>query len=145
MRISDWSSDVCSSDLQVRGLPGDGKSSNDPFSAIEGLGELQVIGGKLRIEAPALGILAQLPRIDMRLRVDDERVRIGMRAWMQTDAAPVEARVAFRREDGNGRGYFAANQVDLAARSPLLPAAGVTVAAGSGRSEAWTPNRRPPG
>src|SRR3546814_5939329 len=31
---------------QVRGLPGDGKSSNDPFSAIEGLGELQVIGGK---------------------------------------------------------------------------------------------------
>src|SRR3546814_7865407 len=112
MRISDWSSDVCSSDLelrlrgleltlqrdddgrwQVRGLPGDGKSSNDPFSAIEGLGELQVIGGKLRIEAPALGILAQLPRIDMRLRVDDERVRIGMHAWMQTDAAPLEARV----------------------------------------------------
>src|SRR3546814_6162259 len=96
--MRDWSSDVCSSDLdddgrwQVRGLPGDGKSSNDPFSAIEGLGELQVIGGKLRIEAPALGILAQLPRIDMRLRVDDERVRIGMRAWMQTDAAPVEAR-----------------------------------------------------
>src|SRR3546814_9235969 len=94
MRISDWSSDVCSSDL------------NDPFSAIEGLGELQVIGGKLRIEAPALGILAQLPRIDLRLRVDDERVRIGMRAWMQTDAAPVEARVAFRRQDGNGRGYL---------------------------------------
>src|SRR3546814_11387814 len=123
---------------QVRGLPGDGKSSNDPFSAIEGLGELQVIGGKLRIEAPALGILAQLPRIDMRLRVDDERVRIGMHAWMQTDAAPVEARVAFRREDGNGRGYFAANQVDLSAWSPLLHAAGVTVADGSGRIEAWT-------
>src|SRR3546814_391602 len=123
---------------QVRGLPGDGKSSNDPFSAIEGLGELQVIGGKLRIEAPALGILAQLPRIDMRLRVDDERVRIGMHAWMQTDAAPLEARVAFRREDGNGRGYFIANQVDLSAWSPLLHAAGVTVADGSGRIEAWT-------
>src|SRR3546814_9419158 len=72
----------------------------------------------------------------MRLRVDDERVRIGMRAWMQTDAAPVEARVAFRREDGNGRGYFAANQVDLSAWSPLLHAAGVTVADGSGRIEA---------
>src|SRR3546814_12354929 len=121
MRISDWSSDVCSSDLelrlrgleltlqrdddgrwQVRGLPGDGKSSNDPFSAIEGLGELQVIGGKLRIEAPALGILAQPPRIDMRLRVDDERVRIGMRAWMQTAAAPVEARS--RKTGGFGEG-----------------------------------------
>src|SRR3546814_15225040 len=57
---------------------------------------------------------------------------------MQTDAAPLEARVAFRREDGNGRGYFIANQVDLSAWSPLLHAAGVTVADGSGRSEAWT-------
>src|SRR3546814_4353565 len=74
----------------------------------------------------------------MRLRVDDERVRIGMHAWMQTDAAPLEARVAFRREDGNGRGYFIANQVDLSAWSPLLHAAGVTVADGSGRIEAWT-------
>src|SRR3546814_7696555 len=27
----------------------------------------------------------------MRLRVDDERVRIGMHAWMQTDAAPVRS------------------------------------------------------
>src|SRR3546814_19601615 len=77
----------------------------------------------------------------MRLRVDDERVRIGMRAWMQTDAAPVEARVAFRREAGNGRGSFAANQVDLSAWSPLLHAAGVTVADGTGRIEAWTPLR----
>src|SRR3546814_12302714 len=108
LRISDWSSDVCSSDL------------------------------KLRIEAPALGILAQLPRIDKRLRVDDERVRIGMHAWMQTDAAPLEARVAFRREDGNGRGYFIANQVALSAWSPLLHAAGVPVADGRGRIEAWT-------
>src|SRR3546814_18296070 len=43
---------------QVRGLPGDGKSSNDPFPTIEGLGELQAIGGKLRIEAPGLGGLS---------------------------------------------------------------------------------------
>src|SRR3546814_21014763 len=61
-----------------------------------------------------------------------------MHAWSQTDAGPVEARVALRREDGNGRGYFAANQVDLSAWSPLLHAAGVTVADGSGRIEAWT-------
>src|SRR3546814_5443470 len=58
---------------QVRGLPGDGKSSNDPFSAIEGLGELQVIGGKLRIEAPAPGNLAPLPRI----RTEEGRVGKG--------------------------------------------------------------------
>src|SRR5690606_25403646 len=77
---------------QVRGLPGDRRPGGDPFSALEGLGELQVIGGKLRIQAPALGIDAQVPRIDLRLRVDEQRVRVGMRAWMGHDAAPVEAR-----------------------------------------------------
>src|SRR5690606_34730542 len=40
-------------------------------------------------------------------------------------------------EDGEGRGYVAAKQVDLSAWSPLLHAAGVTVADGSGRIEAW--------
>src|SRR5690606_1850674 len=32
---------------QARGLPGDRKPGGDPFSALEGLGELQVIGGRL--------------------------------------------------------------------------------------------------
>src|SRR3546814_8735031 len=63
---------------------------------------------------------------------------MGMHGGMQTEAGAVEGRGAFRREDGNGRGYVAANQVDLSAWSPLLHAAGVTVADGSGRIEAWT-------
>ncbi|MGN7725778.1 YhdP family protein [Luteimonas sp. 22616] len=123
---------------QVRGLPGDQRSKGDPFSSLEGLGELQVIGGKLRIQAPGLGIDAQVPRIDLRLRVDGQRVRIGARAWMRADAAPVEARADFRRDDGNGHGYVAAKQARLSAWSPLLHAAGVTVADGNGKIEAWT-------
>ena len=123
---------------QVRGLPAAQHATGDPFSSLEGLGELQVIGGKLRIQAPALGIDAQVPRIDLRLRVDGQRVRIGARAWMRDDAAPVEARVDFQRDDGNGRGYVAAKQARLSAWSPLLHAVGVTVADGSGRIEAWT-------
>ena len=122
---------------QVRGLPGDQRPGGDPFSTLEGLGELQVIGGKLRIQAPGLGIDAQVPRIDLRLRVDGQRVRVGARAWMRADAAPVEARVDFSRDDGNGRAYVAAKRARLSAWSPLLHAAGVTVADGSGRVEAW--------
>ncbi|HZW17245.1 MAG TPA: YhdP family protein, partial [Luteimonas sp.] len=123
---------------QVRGLPGDRKPGGDPFSALEGLGELQVIGGRLHVEAPALGIAAHVPRIDMRLRVDGDRVRIGMRAWARAGAAPVEARAQFGRAGGDGRAYVAAKQVALAQWSPLLHAAGITVADGSGRIEAWT-------
>ena len=38
------------------------------FAQLEGRGELQVIDGKLRIEAPAYDIRAMVPEIDLRLR-----------------------------------------------------------------------------
>ena len=65
---------------QVRGLPGQQQAGSDPFSALEGLGELQVIGGKLAVIAPQLGIDARIPRVDVRVRVDGDRVRAGVRA-----------------------------------------------------------------
>ena len=40
----------------VHGLPGEQQPGTDPFAALEPLGELQVIGGRLTILAPALGI-----------------------------------------------------------------------------------------
>src|SRR5690606_30104113 len=99
--------------------------------------ELQVIGGRLRVQAPALGIDAQVPRIDLRMRVDEERVRVGMRAWMDGDRAPVQARAQLGRGDGSGRAYVAAREIALSAWSPLLHAAGITVTGGEGRIEAW--------
>jgi uncharacterized protein (TIGR02099 family) len=137
---------------QVRGLPGEQQSKGDPFASLEGLGELQVIGGKLRIDAPDLGIEAQIPHVDVRLRVDGDRVRIGARAWMREgsgpidggpidggsiDSAPIDAAVDLDRKRGDGRGYLAAKQVDLAAWSPLLHLAGVMVEGGRGNVEAW--------
>ena len=121
----------------VRGLPGEKQARGDPFSSLEGLGELQVIDGKLRIDAPGLDIRAQVPKVDLRLRVEGKRVRIGMRAWMRASASPIEARVGFERLRGNGRGYLVAKQADLSTWSPLLHAAGIAVAGGNGRVEAW--------
>src|SRR3546814_4861099 len=40
MRISDWSSDVCSSDLYIV------SQIQDPVSRINGVGELQIFGGR---------------------------------------------------------------------------------------------------
>ncbi len=121
----------------VRGLPGEQQSTGDPFAPLEGLGELQVIGGRLDIDAPAYDIRARIPKIDLRLRVDGDRVRIGARAWMRTASSPIEGRIDFRRGDGDGRGYVAAKQADLAAWSSLLHLAGVVVDGGKGRVEAW--------
>ena len=121
----------------VRGLPGQEQAGGDPFDALEGLGELQVIGGKLAVIAPGLHIDARLPRVDLRLRVDGSRVRAGARAWMRTDSTPVQAALDFDRKRGNGRAYAAAKQVDLAVWSPLLHLAGVAADGGRGRVEAW--------
>ena len=74
----------------VRGLPGQQpRTEGDPFAALERLGELQIIGGRLHLVAPTLGIDATVPRIDLRLRVEGDRVRSGMRAWMQAKGVPL--------------------------------------------------------
>ena len=121
----------------VRGLPGQQQPGGDPFEALEGLGELQVIGGKLAVIAPDLQIDARLPRVDVRLRVDGDRVRAGVRAWMQAKSTPLQAAFDFNRKRGDGKAYAAAKQVDLAAWSPLLHVAGVTADGGRGDAQVW--------
>lgn len=122
---------------RVRGLPGATVAAQDPFEPLEGLGELHVIGARLRVDAPALGIDAQVPRVDVRLRVDGARVRAGVRAWPAGARVPLDAVLDFDRGTGDGRAHAGAAHVDLAPWSPWLRAAGVGVAAGRGRAQAW--------
>ncbi|HEU0305889.1 MAG TPA: YhdP family protein, partial [Lysobacter sp.] len=122
---------------QVRGLPGQQQADSDPFSALEGLGELQVIGGKLAVIAPSLGVDARIPKVHVRLRVDGDRVRAGVRAWPQPDARPLDAALDFDRRKGDGRAYAGAGEADLAAWSSLLKVRGITIESGTGRAEAW--------
>lgn len=125
----------------VRGLPGQERAGGDPLRALENLGELQVIGAKLVLSAPSLGIDAQLPKVDLRLRVEGDRVRAGARAWARAgaagDASPIDAAIDFDRRRGDGHAYVSAKRADLALWSPLLRYAGVAVEAGRGRAEAW--------
>jgi uncharacterized protein (TIGR02099 family) len=120
----------------VRGLPGE-QQGGDPFATFERLGELQVIAGKLHIAAPAIGIDAVLPRVDLRLQVQGDRVRAGVRAWMRSGATPLLAALDFHRDAGDGRVYLSAKKADFAAWSPLFRIAGVRLANGSGRAETW--------
>ncbi|MCL1633140.1 TIGR02099 family protein [Luteimonas sp. SX5] len=121
----------------IRGLPGQQREGGDPLRTLENLGELQVIDAKLALVAPSLGIDARLPKVDMRVRVDGNRVRAGARAYARHPAAPVDAVIDFDRKNGDGRIYFAARQADLAAWSPLLRYAGASVEGGNGQAQAW--------
>lgn len=122
---------------QVRGLPGQQQPGADPLAALEGLGELQVIDAKLAVVAPALGIDARIPKVDLRMRVDGDRVRAGARAWLNLAAMPLDASLDFDRKRGDGHAYAGAKRADLAAWSSLLHLAGVAVESGRGRAEAW--------
>lgn len=122
---------------QVRGLPGQAQSEGDPLDTLQGLGELQVIDGRLTVIAPALGIRTTLPRVDLRLRVQGDRVRVAARAWSREGAAPVDGVLDLDRNAGDGRAYVAMRQADLAAWAPLLKAAGIGIEAGGGRAALW--------
>ena len=126
----------------VRGLPGQQRADDDPLSSLEGLGELQVIDGRLAIVAPSLGWNIQVPDIDLRLRVQGDRVRAGTRAWIRQDAAPLNVAVDFDRKAGDGRAYLDVAAEDIGAWSPLLRYAGVVAERGNGRVRAWTELRR---
>lgn len=126
----------------VRGLPGQQQANADPLRSLEGLGELQVIGGRLAIVAPSLGWDIRLPKIDLRLRVQGDRVRAGTRAWIRTDAAPLNVAVDFDRKAGDGRAYLDVAADDIGAWAPLLRYAGVVAERGKGRVQAWTELRR---
>src|SRR5690606_13195849 len=121
---------------RVRGLPGDGEGV-DPFDALEPLGELQVIGGRLTLDAPSLGIQATLARIDLRLQVDADRVRSAARAWIDEDATPVQLALDLDRRADRGRAHAAIADADLGAWAPLLRHAGIQVEGGQGRAQVW--------
>lgn len=121
----------------VRGLPGQERPGADPLDALQRLGELQVIGARLRVVAPALGVDARLPRVHLRLRVDGQRVRAGMRAWMPGGTAPLDGVLDFDRGDGNGRAWLALRNASLGQWTPLLRVAGMEPRAGGGRAQAW--------
>ena len=127
---------------KVRGLPGQEQPSKDPLAALEGLGELQVIDGKLAVIAPKLGVNARIPKINLRLRVDGDRVRAGLRAWPSVGvagapASPLDAALEFDRKRGDGRAYAGARRADLSAWAALLQVAGIGAESGQGRAEAW--------
>ncbi|PSD23452.1 hypothetical protein C7E13_10590, partial [Stenotrophomonas maltophilia] len=120
----------------VRGLP-QSDNGGDPLDALRRLGELQVIGGRLGVHAPGIGIDTTLPRIDLRMRVNGDRLRVGVRAWAQAEALPLTAVLDVDRMRGNGQAWLGADPVDFHAWSPLLAAGGVRLREGKGELNLW--------
>ena len=120
---------------RVQGLPS--APAGDPLDALRRLGELQVDAGRLTIQAPALGVQTTLPRVDLRLQVQGERLRVGARVWAALGTTPLAAVLDIDRRDGNGEAWLGGDPLDLRPWSPLLTAAGVRPQQGLGEFDAW--------
>ncbi len=110
---------------------------HDPLQNLEGLGELQVYDAKLIVRAPTLGIAFTSPRVDVRMRVSDKRLRAGVRADTAR-GSPLLAVLDFDRRDNSGKVWIGGDDIDLAPWSPLLEYAGVGVTHGHGRIGLWS-------
>jgi uncharacterized protein YhdP len=120
----------------VRGLPGQEGDGGDPFETLGRLGELQVSDARLRVVAPELGLDAAIPRVELRVRVDGDRLRAGAKAWMREDGTAIDAALDFDRRTGDGRVHADSRAVDLA-QFAGLHLAGIAPVAGSGRLRSW--------
>lgn len=121
----------------VRGLPGQQQAGGDPFATLERLGELQVSHARLHVKAPELLLDITLPRIDLRMRVDGPRIRVGAHAWARVDASPFAMALDFDRASGDGRVYAGARKADLRQFADTLRVAGIELVAGRGRVQGW--------
>ncbi|PPT92926.1 YhdP family protein [Xanthomonas theicola] len=114
----------------------------DPLDALQGLGELQVIDGRLAVYAPDLGADAQLPKIDLRLRVDGDRLRVGAQGWVDRQQPPLTAMLDLDRRRGDGQAYVAARPAELAGWAGLLHVAGIRIEGGAGEVQGWAQLQR---
>jgi hypothetical protein len=63
-----------------------------------------------------LGIDTTLPRIDLRLRVNGDRLRVGVRAWAQTEALPLTAVLDVDRARATARPGWAPTRLSMPGR-----------------------------
>ncbi|HSD17607.1 MAG TPA: YhdP family protein [Thermomonas sp.] len=121
----------------VRGLPGQQQAGGDPFETLGRLGELQVSHARLQVSAPELDLDLRVPRIDLRMRVDGNRILVGAHAWLRDGATPIATALDYDRRSGDGRVYAGTRQADLREFAGSFDLAGVAPASGKGRLRAW--------
>jgi len=112
-------------------------SSGDPLATLRHLGELQITDVHLHIEAPSLKLSTDLPKINMRLRVNGQRLQAGIQVWMDPQTDPLTAVLALQQPTWDGLAFIHLEPVDWALWSPLLPLADMAIQQGHGPLRAW--------
>ncbi|MEO5595812.1 MAG: hypothetical protein ABIQ97_01510, partial [Lysobacteraceae bacterium] len=112
------------------------RPDQDPLSSLEGLGELQVSDARLAVHASGIGVDFLVPRVDVRLRVSEDRLRAGLQVYAER-GPPLQAIADIHRDSKNGRLWIGGDALQLDEWSSLLSKGGIAVDRGSGRVGVW--------
>lgn len=118
------------------GLPGQG-GRTDPLDRLKGFGELQIEKARLAIRSPQLKLDMQLPRVDVRVRVNGSRLRVGATAWANASSSPILAVLDMQRNTRNGRLWIGGENIELAQWRSMLAPAGIVPKAGIAQLGLW--------
>jgi uncharacterized protein (TIGR02099 family) len=121
---------------RVVGLPFQPLPGVDPLDTLEALGELQVERASLVVRSPSFRRELRLPRVDLRLRVDGDRLKAGVQARAVVRGKPMSAVVDLDRGTWSGQLWAGGEGLRLDDWSPLLADTGLVVA-GSGSVDLW--------
>jgi uncharacterized protein (TIGR02099 family) len=121
---------------RMAGLPFEPRPGTDPFDTLEALGELRVDRARLAVRSPAFRHDLQLPRVDLRLRVDGDQLRAGLAIWAQAGGRPLSAAVDLQRGTWSGELWAGGEALKLDEWSALLADTGLVVA-GAGNVDLW--------
>lgn len=121
----------------LKGLPGQTDPNIDPLEKLEGFGELQIEQAALGIRAPRYQLNVDIPRVDLRLRVSNKRIKVGVSAWASMKSSPLSAVLDLSRDQYDGTVWVGGKDLDMKDWSPLLKATGIRLNSGEGEANAW--------
>jgi len=126
----------------LSGLPQPKTPVADPLELLEGFGELQVEKASLTVRAPAHKLDTRLPRVDLRLRVGQSRLRAGLNVWSQLQSSPMQAVLDLDRASFDGTLWAGGEKLAISQWSPMLASSGVRLRSGSGNVDLWASLRQ---
>ncbi|KFN41394.1 YhdP family protein [Arenimonas oryziterrae] len=121
----------------VLGLPAQDQTQGDPLDRLQGFGELQIEKARLSVRSPQLKLDMALPRVDLRLRVDDKRLRAGASVWSNTLSAPMSVVLDMQRKRFDGVLWAGGDDLVLTHWAPLLAQVGLVPRDGQAQANLW--------
>ena len=105
---------------QLLGVPRQKNSSTDALDVLSGFGELQLERSDLVIR-PNRHPAIRIPRIDMRMRVQNRQLHLGLRAEARRGDAPLRLVADLDRRDMSGRVWIGGEKLDAGHWLALFP------------------------